>query len=146
MSTIGAVTTICLMEKFKVICTISTETISVKMTLLWVASIGITFEIFPRSHSEPKVMKAVTTLGRQLGGETFVFGPTVQLCSNGDLIPLESQEYEWVQQVVDLASVIPDSPLLELVPHCDRPLETLLQGLQTLTQENFGSAVFVLGA
>ena len=74
--------------------------------LLWVASIGITFEIFPHSHSEPKVMKAVTTLGRQLGGETFVFGPTVQLCSNSDLIPLESQEYEWVQQVVGLASVI----------------------------------------
>ena len=112
------------------------------MALLWVASIGITFEMFTCSHSAPKV----TTLGRQLGGETFVFGPTVQLCSNGDLIPVESQECEWVQQVVDLASVIPDSPLLELVPHCDRPLETLLQGLQTLTQENFGSAVFVLGA
>ena len=116
------------------------------MALFWVASIGITFEMFTCSHSEPTVMKAVTTLGRQLGGETFVFGPTVQLCSNSGLIPLESQEYEWVQQVVDLASVIPDSPLLELVPHCDRPLETLLQGLQTLTQENFGSAVFVLGA
>ena len=112
--------------------------------LLWVASID--FEMFACSYSEPKVMKAVTTLGRQLDGETFVFGPTLQVSSNGGLIPLESQEYEWVQQVVDLASVIPDSPLLELVPHCDQPLETLLQGLQTLTQENFGSAVFVLGA
>ena len=114
------------------------------MGLLWVASID--FEMFACSYSEPKVMKAVTTLGRQLDSETFVFGPTVQISSNGGLIPLESQEYEWVQQVVDLASVIPDSPLLELVPHCDQPLETLLQGLQTLTQENFGSAVFVLGA
>ena len=112
--------------------------------LLWVASID--FEMFACSYSKPKVMKAVTTLGRQLDGETFVFGPTLQVSSNGGLIPLESQEYEWVQQVVDLASVIPDSPLLELVPHCDQPLETLLQGLQTLTQENFGSAVFVLGA
>ena len=59
---------------------------------------------------------------------------------------LESQDYEWVQQVIDLASVIPDSPLLELVPHCDQSLEMLLQRLQTLTQKNFGSAVFVLGA
>ena len=104
------------------------------------------FQMYACSYSEPKVMKAVTTLSRQLDGKTFVFGPTLQVSSNGGLIPLESQVYEWVQQVVDLTSVIPDSPLLELVPHCDQPLETLLHGLQTLTQENFGSAVFVLGA
>ena len=102
------------------------------------------------SFSEPniagKVKKAVTTLGRQLTGETFVFGPTVQIASNGDLIPLECQQYEWVEQVVKLASVIPDSPLLEIIPKCDEPLDELLNGLRILTQENFGSAVFVLGA
>ena len=45
--------------------------------LLWVASID--FEMFACSYSKPKVMKAVTTLGRQLDGETFVFGPTLQV-------------------------------------------------------------------
>ena len=50
--------------------------------LLWVASID--FEMFACSYSEPKVMKAVTTLGRQLDGEMFVLGPTLQVSSNGD--------------------------------------------------------------
>ena len=91
--------------------------------------------------------KAVTTLGRQLYNDTFVFGPRVQIASNGDLslISLECQQYEWVEQVVHLASVILDSPLLEIIPECDEPLDELLNGLHILTQENFGSALFVLG-
>ena len=92
-----------------------------------------------------KVKKAVTTLGRQLNSDTFVIGPRVQIASNGDLILPECQQHEWVEQVVHLASVIPDSPLLEIIPECDEPLDELLNGLHILTQENFGSAVFVLG-
>ncbi len=92
-----------------------------------------------------QIKKAVSTIGRQTDGDTFVFGPTVQLSSIGDIIPDSAWEYIWVPRIVEQGSVIPLACGIEDIPQCRSPLRHLLQGLKLLTQENYVSGEFVLG-
>ncbi len=91
-----------------------------------------------------QIKKAVSTIGRQTNGDTFVFGPTVQLSSIGDIIPDSAWEYIWVPRIVEQGSVIPLASGIEDIPQCRSPLRHLLKGLKLLTQENYVSGVFVL--
>ncbi len=92
-----------------------------------------------------QIKKAVTTIGRQRDGETFVFGPTIQLSSSGEIIPDTAQEYEWVPRIIEQGSVIPLASGIDVIPECRSPLRSLLRGLQLLTQDNYIPGVFVLG-
>ncbi len=90
--------------------------------------------------------KATTTLGRQPNSDTFIFGPTIHVSSDGRTISVQEQEYLWVQEIVECAAVLPtSSPLLKALPKCREPLHLLLKGLETLTQKNLISSVFILG-
>ena len=44
-------------------------------------------------ESHGKRFQAVTCTGRQLGSDVFVFGPTLHLSVDGDVIPEEQQVY-----------------------------------------------------
>ena len=61
------------------------------------------------------------------------------------MIPYREQEYLWVEHIVKKECVIPTGLNFAPPPECDRPLNSLLEGLQKLTQGNFLPAVFVLG-
>ena len=75
-----------------------------------------------------------------------MFGPEVQLTTEGDIIAFDEQEYEWVAPIINKMSVLPTShPLLGAIPQHRKPLKMLLKALKRLSQRNFIPAVFVLG-
>ena len=96
-----------------------------------------------------KVKKFVVSVGRQPHSDTYVFGPKLHLSRNGSAQHEEEQSFVWVEEAVRYYSVLPSAPLLKHIPRAsfDNPLECLLLGCKALdlTQENFGSSVFVLG-
>lgn len=90
--------------------------------------------------------KAIVTLGRQPESEVIILAPSLHAYDNGEIVPFEDSKYVWVESIMKKQGVIPNGTInLRSLPACDKPLDTLITGLQGLTQSNFSSAVFVLG-
>ena len=93
-----------------------------------------------------RVRKTILTLGRQPDSDIFVLSPTIHVNDNGDIIPFEESTYVWVDSIAKKEGVVASgATFLRSLPECEEPLDSLLVGLQELTQDNFYSAVFVLG-
>ena len=102
------------------------------------------------SYSDPnysrRVRKAILTLGRQPDSDIIVLSPSIHVNDNGEIIPFEDSNYVWVDSIAKKEGIVPSgTTFLRSLPKCEQPLDSLLEGLQELTQDNFISAVFVLG-
>lgn len=91
--------------------------------------------------------KPVLTLGRQCDSECIVLAPDIHVKEDGTLIPRSEREFFWVESIVRSKGVVPRGiDYSSKLPDCNEsPLDALLEGLQEITQENFMSAIFVLG-
>ena len=87
------------------------------------------------------------TLGRQRDSECIVLAPDLHVNEDGTLIPRSEREYFWVESIVQSKGIVPRGiNYSSNLSHCgESPLHTLLVGLKEVTQNNFMSAVFVLG-
>ena len=105
------------------------------------------------SYSDPNassyMRKPVLTLGRQKDSECIVLAPYVQVREDGTLIPSGEREFFWVESIIRTKGIVPRGIDYSCnLPDCggtDSPLDALLIGLKEITQENFLSAIFVLG-
>ena len=89
--------------------------------------------------------RAVHCIGRQEGSDVFVLGPNLQFWKSGKQISREQQQYIWIPYILKKLKVLPSAkPIIDL-PYVKNPLRALLKGLQKITGENFGSALFVVG-
>ena len=92
--------------------------------------------------------KPVLTLGRQCNSECIVLAPDIHVKEDGTLIPRSEREFFWVDSIVQSKGIVPRGiSYSSELPDCgdESPLDTLLVGLKEITQDNFLSAVFVLG-
>ena len=107
------------------------------------------FALTPLYYSDSEycqcVRKAIVTLGRQPGSDVIVLSPFVHVSDNGEVIPFRDSKYVWVEGIKREGIIPASTSKLKSLPSCPRPLDTLLTGLQELTQSNFPSAVFVIG-
>lgn len=107
--------------------------------------------MYPSSHSNPNassfVRKPVLTLGRQCDSECIVLAPDIHVQEDGTLIPRSEREFFWVDSIVRSKGIVPRGiSYSSELPDCgESPLDTLLVGLKEITQDNFLSAVYVLG-
>ena len=84
--------------------------------------------------------KAVSCMGNQPDSDVFVFGPNLQVSSEGRVIPENEQEYIWIPEII--GCVI--NPITALPP-IQQPLKHVTEGLHKISGENLPSALFVSG-
>ena len=87
--------------------------------------------------------KVVTRTGQQEESNVFVFGPTLHFNNKGRQIQCEDQCYVWVPQFLAKTHTIVNS-LPPQLPEIDKPLQFVVEGLQSIAGENALSGVFLL--
>ena len=87
--------------------------------------------------------KVVTRTGQQEESNVFVFGPTLHFNNKGRQIQCEDQCYVWVPQFLAKTHTIVNS-LPSQLPEIDKPLQFVVEGLQSIAAENALSGVFLL--
>lgn len=97
------------------------------------------------SSSSQRQYTAVICTGRQPNADVFVFGPSLQLDLNGEIIPEEDQQFVWIQEILDkLNRVVNPLPSIPQ-PGWANPLHSLIEGMQMVAGDNTISGVFLLG-
>lgn len=87
----------------------------------------------------------VTCTGQQPNSDVFVFGPTLQFDTSGNLIPLAEQRYIWIPQILEkLHRVVNPLTVIPYNPQ-GNALKDVVLGIQQLTGENIFSGVTLLG-
>ena len=87
--------------------------------------------------------KAVSCMGCQPGSDVYVFGPNLQVSSEGRIIPETEQEYVWVPEIIKkIGCVI--NPVTAL-PTIHQPLKNVTNGLLKISGSNLPSAIYVAG-
>ena len=83
-----------------------------------------------------RVRKAILTLGRQPDSNIFVLSPTIRG-------PFEESTYVCVDSIAKKEGVVASgATFLRSLPECEEPLDSLLVGLQELTQDrNVGASL-----
>ena len=84
-------------------------------------------------------------MGRQPGSDIFVLGPNLQFKSDGTAIPPQEQEFMWIPRVLKKLKISHIIHPFSLLPHVAQPMNRLINGLLQVMDDNWPSAVFVLG-
>ena len=87
--------------------------------------------------------KAVSFTGRQPGSDVFVFGPTIQVSLEGQIIPVEDQEYLWIPEIIQKNECIVNA--LQCIPSVPLPLHSVIDGLLNISGKNLPSGIFMIG-
>ena len=87
--------------------------------------------------------KVVTRTGQQEESDVFVFGPTLHFSNKGRQILCENQRYVWVSQFLIKTHTIVNS-LPPQLPEVEKPLQFVVEGLQSIAGDNALSGVFLL--
>lgn len=87
--------------------------------------------------------KAVSFTGRQPGSDVFVFGPTIQVSLEGQIIPVEDQEYLWIPEIIHKNECIVNA--LQCIPSVPLPLHSVIDGLLNISGKNLPSGIFMIG-
>ena len=96
-------------------------------------------------ESQRMQSRPVHCIGRQEGSDVFVLGPNLQFWKSGKRISDDEQQYIWIPYILKQLRILPTAkPVVELPP-VRHPLRNLLRGLQRITGDNFGSALFLVG-
>lgn len=86
---------------------------------------------------------AVTCTGVQPGSNVFVFGPNFQLYADGSIIPLNRQQFVWVESILQKLQIMVNP--IERPMSCHRHLRVLVKGVHSIAGDNIYSGVYLLG-
>ena len=89
--------------------------------------------------------RPVHCIGRQEGSDVFVLGPNLQFWKSGKRISDDEQQYIWIPYILKQLRILPTAKPVVDLPPIRHPLHNLLRGLQRITGDNFGSALFLVG-
>ena len=87
----------------------------------------------------------VVCTGLQPGSNAIVVGPELQFFTDGSAIPTENQQYIWIPEIMRKLQADKISAPLNTLPVVHHPLKRLLKGMRKITNDNFMSAMYMLG-
>ena len=87
----------------------------------------------------------VVFTGLQPGSNAIVVGPELQFFTDGSAIPTENQQYIWIPEIMRKLQAYKISAPLNTLPVVHYLLKRLLKGTRKITNDNFMSAMYMLG-
>lgn len=96
-------------------------------------------------HPHPKALKPVVCKGWQPGSNTFVLGETLQFHSNGEIIPVDKQEYIFIPLILEKLGMASAICPINTLPPIENPLYDVMEGIHQVAGDNHICALFCLG-
>ena len=87
----------------------------------------------------------VVCTGLQPGSNDIVVGPELQFFTDGSAISTENQQYIRIPEIMCKLQADKISAPINTLPVVHHPLKRLLKGMRKITNDNFMSAMYMLG-
>ena len=84
-------------------------------------------------------------LGWQPSSNIFVLGETLQFCSNGEVIPIDEQEYIFIPLILEKLGMARSICPINTLPAIEDPLYEVTRGIHQVAGDNRICALFCLG-